>query len=245
MTWGNAAHGDRRLARLPAPPYPSVCHVNDFKCRRFASLSQRVKCHAVPLWCCRPRAMWHQKVCLIIYDISELNNNCALDFLFFFFLLSNAVILSGQWCNISASLPLSLLLQQFDKSLNCITLMNYSHFPFTLSVSLCCTLHPLCAPHLWLSFISSSISKSPNCFWLPGTGCKDVGVFAASLTLSLFSPPSFTCSFHTDSHLPPLFHLLLSRWMTWLPYPPPCSFTSWFKNKHGGGLAVVLCSSVL
>lgn len=125
---------------------------------------------------------------------------------FSFFLLSNAVILSGQWCNISASLPLSLLLQHFDKSLNCITLMNYSHFPFTLSVSLCCTLHPLCAPHLWLSFISSSISKSPNCFWLPGTGCKDVGVFAASLTLSLFSPT--------------LFHLFIShRFSPSSPFP--------------------------
>lgn len=44
---------------LPFVSHPSVCHVNGFKCRHFASLSWRPKCHVLvlPPLRCRPRAM--------------------------------------------------------------------------------------------------------------------------------------------------------------------------------------------
>lgn len=72
----------------------------------------------------------------------------------------------------------------------------------------------------------------------PQCVCHLLHTHTATVTL-------FHFSFHTDSHLPLLFHLLFSPWMTWLPYPASCSFTSWYKNKLGGGLAVSLCSSGL
>lgn len=35
------------LTRLLASPYPSICHVNSFKCWHFGSLSWRLKCHVL------------------------------------------------------------------------------------------------------------------------------------------------------------------------------------------------------
>lgn len=152
------------------------------------------------------------------------------------------MILSGQWCNISASLPLSLLLQQFDKSLTVLRwwIIHISLLLFQFHCAVLCirSVHLICG-FLLFPPLSQSL---PIVFGFLELDARMLGCLQPASPSAFFPPPSFTCSFHTDSHLPPLFHLLLSRWMTWLPYPPPCSFTSWFKNKHGGGLAVALCS---
>lgn len=144
--------------------------------------------------------------------------------------------LIGQWCSVLASLPhrLSSASAFWLVILECITLINYSNFSSSLpSFTVLYSTYTL-STSFEIFFHFLLCHKLAHCFWLPATGRRDLSVFATGCTLTVavftlfhlfishwFSPSS---SFPPP---PPLF----SPWMTWLPYPVSCSFTSWFKNK--------------
>lgn len=113
-------------------------------------------------------------------------------------------------------------------TLDCITMINYSNFYFSTSL-----------PRILYSTDFLSFPPLPQTLPLYLASCTVtamtyLSVFASSST-ALFTLFNLFIS-HWFSHA--LFRLLFSLWMTWLPYPASCSFTSCFRNKHGSGFCV-------
>lgn len=98
------------LSHACQPPYPPVCHVNDFKCCRFASLSWRPKGHLLLPRCAAAPKGCSPRKSAELFKIDEWNRNCALDIL----LSSSWFLLVSDVMYWPPSLLDWLLLQHFD-----------------------------------------------------------------------------------------------------------------------------------